>query len=289
MRRGRFEFGIWSSESCGSPSQSRRQADVTAPPPRGEPGETASAAKVASAYPPPQCAAEQCSALRDPPLGKGAWEGHRNEKQPLRLLSRVRSTADTSPCTGELARAADSRLYGLSSLRLGTSSGRKRSPCPPCGARKSRRACAESTLQQCHSRACFATARQWRGCGNCWLPSSATGSGSQQFLGIFDRCGNSGFASERLAVPEKPFGLTLILRFFDRCGDCGSPFSATGSGDPQSCHRQRKAGIPRARGRLAGKKSSALTKEAEGWYYFFAPPPGGAHVGLLSSGTAGKE
>ena len=93
-------------------------------PPRGEPGETASAAKVASAYPPPQCAAEQCSALRDTPLGKGAWEDHRNEKQPLRLLSRVRSTADTSPCTGELARAADSRLYGLSSLRLGTSSGR---------------------------------------------------------------------------------------------------------------------------------------------------------------------
>ena len=71
-------------------------------------------------------------------------------------------------------------------------------------------------------------------------------------LGIFDRCGNSSFASERLAVPDKPFWLTLILRFFDRCGDCGSPFSATGSGDPQSCHRQREAGIPRARGRQHG-------------------------------------
>ena len=71
-------------------------------------------------------------------------------------------------------------------------------------------------------------------------------------LAVFDRCGNSGFASERLAVPEKPFGLTLILRFFDRCGDCGSPFSATGSGDPQSYHRQREAGIPRARGRQHG-------------------------------------
>ena len=81
-----------------------------------------------------------------------------------------------------------------------------RATCPPCSSRKSRRACAESTLPQCHSRACFATARQWRGCGNCWLPSSATGSGSQQFLGIFDRCGNSGFASSATgsAKPEFP-------------------------------------------------------------------------------------
>ena len=55
----------------------------------------------------------------------------------------------------------------------------------------------------------------------------------------------------RLAVPENPVGLALILlRFFDRCGDCGSPFSATGSGDPQSCHRQREAGIPLAQGRF---------------------------------------
>ena len=33
-----------------------------------------------------------------------------------------------------------------------------------------------------------------------------------------------------LAVPEKPFGLTLALRFFDRCGTSARPFSATGSG-----------------------------------------------------------
>ena len=38
---------------------------------------------------------------------------------------------------------------------------------------------------------------------------------------------------ERLAVPEKPFGLTLILRFFDRCGNCGLASSAAGSARPQ--------------------------------------------------------
>ena len=36
-----------------------------------------------------------------------------------------------------------------------------------------------------------------------------------------------------LAVPEKPFGLTLILRFFDRCGNCEFPSSATGGGNSQ--------------------------------------------------------
>ena len=36
--------------------------------------------------------------------------------------------------------------------------------------------------------------------------------------------------SVRLAVPEKPFGLTLFLRFFDRCGKGTSPSSATGGG-----------------------------------------------------------
>ena len=39
--------------------------------------------------------------------------------------------------------------------------------------------------------------------------------------------------SSRLAVPEKCCGLTLILAFFDRCGNCGFPSSATGSGKPQ--------------------------------------------------------
>ena len=32
----------------------------------------------------------------------------------------------------------------------------------------------------CHSRACFATARQWRGCGDCAPPFSAAGSGRAQ-------------------------------------------------------------------------------------------------------------
>ena len=36
-------------------------------------------------------------------------------------------------------------------------------------------------------------------------------------------------ASRRLAVPEKPFGLSLILRFFDRSGSKAIAFSATGS------------------------------------------------------------
>ena len=46
---------------------------------------------------------------------------------------------------------------------------------------------------------------------------------------------------------------------------------------------------PLARGALRKNQPSALTKRAEGWSDLCAPPPGGAHVGLLSSGTAGKE
>ena len=38
---------------------------------------------------------------------------------------------------------------------------------------------------------------------------------------------------KRLAVPGKRFGLTLILAFFDRCGNCGLAFSAAGSARPQ--------------------------------------------------------
>ena len=34
--------------------------------------------------------------------------------------------------------------------------------------------------RDCHSRACFATARQWRGCGDCAPPFSAAGSGRVQ-------------------------------------------------------------------------------------------------------------
>ncbi len=40
-------------------------------------------------------------------------------------------------------------------------------------------------------------------------------------------------ADVRLAVPEKCCGLTLILAFFDRCGNCGFASSATGSARPQ--------------------------------------------------------
>ena len=34
----------------------------------------------------------------------------------------------------------------------------------------------------------------------------------------------------RLAVPEESFGLTLFLRFFDRCSNPAMPSPATGSG-----------------------------------------------------------
>jgi len=37
------------------------------------------------------------------------------------------------------------------------------------------------TLPHCHSRACFTTARQWRGCGKGALSSSATGSDNAPF------------------------------------------------------------------------------------------------------------
>ncbi len=42
-----------------------------------------------------------------------------------------------------------------------------------------------------------------------------------------------GKEAAHLAVPEKPVGLSLFLRFFDRCGNCGLPASAPGSGSPQ--------------------------------------------------------
>ena len=45
--------------------------------------------------------------------------------------------------------------------------------------------------------------------------------------------GGSAATPVHLAVPEKPFGLTLILRFFDRCGNSGFTSSATGSAKPE--------------------------------------------------------
>ena len=40
-------------------------------------------------------------------------------------------------------------------------------------------------------------------------------------------------ACKRLAVPGKRFGLTLILAFSDRCGNCDPPASAAGGGGSQ--------------------------------------------------------
>jgi hypothetical protein len=42
-----------------------------------------------------------------------------------------------------------------------------------------------------------------------------------------------------LAVPEKRCGLTLILAFFDRCGNSWLAFSATGSASPQFQRERR--------------------------------------------------
>ena len=62
---------------------------------------------------------------------------------------------------------ADPRVFRpLRKLRVG--------PRDSCGA-GSRTPC-----RNCHSRACFATARQWRGCGNCGLAFPATGSARPQ-------------------------------------------------------------------------------------------------------------
>ena len=44
-----------------------------------------------------------------------------------------------------------------------------------------------------------------------------------------------------LAVPEKHFGLTLFLVFFDRCGNCGLASSATGGARPQFPSRDSDA------------------------------------------------
>ena len=82
-------------------------------------------------------------------------------------------------------------------------------PQTPCGARKTVRAYACPPCRDCRSRACFATARQRRGCGNCRLPSSATGSGSQQFLAFFDRCGNCGLASPATGSARPQFLIIL--------------------------------------------------------------------------------
>ena len=51
----------------------------------------------------------------------------------------------------------------------------------------------------------------------------------------------------RLAVPENPVGLALILGIFDRCGNSGFASSATGSAKPEFTLRGgRQHGTPRA-------------------------------------------
>ena len=46
-------------------------------------------------------------------------------------------------------------------------------------------------------------------------------------------CGRQRMPPVHLAVREEHFGLTLFLVFFDRCGNCEFPSSATGGGNPQ--------------------------------------------------------
>lgn len=71
--------------------------------------------------------------------------------------------------------------------RAETRSGRRSGPtlpetaAPALHARPHQRtAPAFSALPQRHSRACFTTARQWRGCGTCGAPAPATGGGAPQ-------------------------------------------------------------------------------------------------------------
>ena len=70
------------------------------------------------------------------------------------------------------------------------------------------------------------------------LPQTAQGRNSSGFPTAAEIAGflplpPAAGGCKRLAVPEKPFGLSLILRFFDRCGNCGPPLSAAGGGGPQ--------------------------------------------------------
>ena len=58
-------------------------------------------------------------------------------------------------------------------------------------------------------------------------------SASNELPAATDRIPQSASLTSRLAVPEKPFGLTRSLRFFDRCGHSGIASSAPGGGMPQ--------------------------------------------------------
>ena len=64
-------------------------------------------------------------------------------------------------------------------------------------------------------------------------------------------CIRGSIFSFRFAVPGESFGLTLILRFSDRCRNPAMPFSATGSGIPGFRARQRLIGSIATRGKRA--------------------------------------
>ena len=62
---------------------------------------------------------------------------------------------------------------------------------------------------------------------------------------------------------EKPFGLTLILRFFDRCGNSGFPSSATGGGNPQfPLGRGGYKELPQSRRLRETRRASSLREGA---------------------------
>ena len=96
-----------------------------------------------------------------------------------------------------------------------SSCGKRNGSCtPPC--------------RKCQSRACFNTARQWRGCGNCVPPASATGSGGTQFQ------------------RERP-----LLRVGDTRSDRGSP--------PGECWHARYAPVFAAAMGYRAQRSEART------------------------------
>ena len=69
-------------------------------------------------------------------------------------------------------------------------------------------------------------------------------------------CIRGSIFSFRFAVPGESFGLTLILRFSDRCRNPAMPSPATGSGIVRSRARQRLIGSARLQIPAAARKTS---------------------------------
>ena len=84
----------------------------------------------------------------------------------------------------------------------------------------------------------------------------------------------------RLAVPEKPFGLTLILRFFDRCGKRALALSATGSA---------KALFPVRREGLREGKATPLRRGARKWPFCSDAVSGNPPLAGEAWGTEGRH